>query len=82
MLDMLYLGVDRLEAPAEEMLGPQFTPWKIHIWNPKNRGVVSDHVPFQTGYFQVPAVNFPGCKIFCCCFVCFVLCKPSDIINK
>jgi len=27
---------------------------------PKN-GVLEDDFPFQTGDFQVPAVNFPGC---------------------
>ena len=35
------------------------TPLKINM-EPKN-GVLEDDFPFQTGDFQVPAVNFPGC---------------------
>ncbi len=34
--------------------------WKL-IWNPKSWRFGSDDFPFQTGDFQVPAVNFPGC---------------------
>ena len=36
------------------------TPLKINM-ETKNRGL-EDDFPFQTGDFQVPAVNFPGCK--------------------
>ncbi len=36
------------------------TPWKINMEH--NNGGLEDDFPFQTGDFQVPAVNFPGCN--------------------
>ena len=54
---MKYLPNSRLGLVGNLLDGD--TPLKINM-KPKNEGL-EDDVPFQTGDFQVPAVNFLGC---------------------
>ena len=43
-----------------------YTPWRSNMdatWIPPKWGLEGDF-PFQLGDFLVPAVNYPGCKLF------------------
>ncbi len=53
-----YLGIP---LPHHRAPKHQFAPLEINM-EPEDEGL-EDDFPFQTGDFQVPAVNFPGCTI-------------------